>query len=412
MDFGSLAPEVNSGLMYAGPGPGSMLAAAAAWEGLSSDLYSTTSSYSSVIAGLADGWQGPASASMAAAAAPYAAWMSTIASQAQQAAAHAKAAAGAYQAAFAMMVPPPVIAANRSQQATLVATNILGQNTPAIATTEAQYAEMWAQDAATMYGYAGDSATASTLAPFTAPAPTTNLAAASGPAAATAQAAGTSAQTLTAVPSALQGLAAPVASSASSASVPSGLMNILDTLTGNGSGTGFSAIFNDLFSSSGLGLNDNLWNTIFSSGFYMPGNFLGNMVDFMALSAEGPAAGDAAGAVEGAALGELGGVGGAMSAALGQSTMVGGSAVSAGLGQAAAIGGLSVPQTLLPAAGAISPAAGLLGSAPISAPAVAAGMPLTSPLSTAGMAASASSPGLVPKYGFRPTVMGRSPLGG
>lgn len=33
-----------------------------------------------------------------------------------------------------------------------VATNILGQNTPAIAATETQYAEMWAQDAAAMYG--------------------------------------------------------------------------------------------------------------------------------------------------------------------------------------------------------------------------------------------------------------------
>jgi PPE family len=30
--------------------------------------------------------------------------------------------------------------------ASLVATNIVGQNTPAIAATEAQYAEMWAQD--------------------------------------------------------------------------------------------------------------------------------------------------------------------------------------------------------------------------------------------------------------------------
>jgi len=35
-----------------------------------------------------------------------------------------------------------------------IATNILGQNTPAIAATEAQYMEMWAQDAAAMYGYA------------------------------------------------------------------------------------------------------------------------------------------------------------------------------------------------------------------------------------------------------------------
>ena len=68
------------------------------------------------------------------------------------------------------MVPPPVIAANRALLQALVATNLFGQNTPAIAATETLYAEMWAQDATAMYGYAGTSASASTLPPFT-PAP-------------------------------------------------------------------------------------------------------------------------------------------------------------------------------------------------------------------------------------------------
>ena len=49
MDFGALAPEIHSGRMYAGPGSGPMLAAAAAWEGLADALYSTASSYHSVI---------------------------------------------------------------------------------------------------------------------------------------------------------------------------------------------------------------------------------------------------------------------------------------------------------------------------------------------------------------------------
>ena len=68
-----------------------------------------------------------------------------------------------------MTVPPPEIAANRSLLAVLVATNFLGMNTPAIAATEAQYAEMWAQDAVAMYGYAGSSAAATVLTPFTSP---------------------------------------------------------------------------------------------------------------------------------------------------------------------------------------------------------------------------------------------------
>ena len=37
---------------------------------------------------------------------------------------------------FAATVPPPVIAANRALLAMLIATNFLGQNTPAIAATE------------------------------------------------------------------------------------------------------------------------------------------------------------------------------------------------------------------------------------------------------------------------------------
>jgi PPE-repeat protein len=76
--------------------------------------------------------------------------------------------------------------------AMLVATNILGQNTPAIAATEALYAEMWAPDAAAMYGYAGASATASRVTPFTPPPQTTNPSGLAGQSAAAAQSAGTS----------------------------------------------------------------------------------------------------------------------------------------------------------------------------------------------------------------------------
>jgi len=55
-------------------------------------------------------------------------------------------------------VPSPLVAANRAELAQLVSTNVLGQNTAAIAANEAQYGEMWAQDATAMYGYTGQSA--------------------------------------------------------------------------------------------------------------------------------------------------------------------------------------------------------------------------------------------------------------
>ncbi|WP_118915186.1 PPE family protein [Mycobacterium shigaense] len=174
-DFGALPPEINSGRMYVGAGSGPLLAAAAAWDELAGELLSTAATYGSTVQSLTAGpWTGPSSIALAAAAAPYVSWLSATGAQAEQVATQAKLAAGAYEAAFAATVPPPVIAANRSLLATLIATNLLGQNTPAIAVTEAHYAEMWAQDAAAMYAYTGSSAAASQFTPFNEPPKTTD----------------------------------------------------------------------------------------------------------------------------------------------------------------------------------------------------------------------------------------------
>ncbi|PBA53225.1 PPE family protein, partial [Mycobacterium intracellulare] len=159
MDFAVLPPEVNSARMYAGPGSGPMLAAAMAWDELAAALQSTADSYQAEITALTSGpWVGPSAAAMTAAIAPYLEWMRTTGAQAEEAATQARAAAFAYETAFAETVPPPVITANRTLLASLVATNFLGQNTPAIATTETEYAEMWARDTAAMFGYAGSTA--------------------------------------------------------------------------------------------------------------------------------------------------------------------------------------------------------------------------------------------------------------
>ncbi|MGO9072105.1 PPE family protein [Mycobacterium sp.] len=227
MDFGILPPEINSGRMYTGPGPGPMLAAAAAWDGLAAELGSTAASYASEVSALTSGaWQGPSSASMAAAAAPYVAWMNATAAQAEETGSQAKVAAAAYEAAFAATVPPEVIAANRALLMMLIATNILGQNTPAIAATEAHYMEMWAQDATAMYAYAGSSAGASQLTPFTEPPPTTNTAGTAVQSAAATQATSTSAsnigtqltQLINSLPTALQNLATGLTESPTTAS--------------------------------------------------------------------------------------------------------------------------------------------------------------------------------------------------
>ncbi|MDT5203644.1 MAG: hypothetical protein QOD34_280 [Mycobacterium sp.] len=191
-DFGALPPEINSGRIYTGPGSAPLLAASTAWNALASELQTTAASYASTLSELGSSWQGPSSASAAAAAAPYTEWLSSTAAQAEQTAAQAQAAAAAYEAAFAASIPPPVIAANRALLAALVATNFLGINTPAIAATEATYAEFWAQDAGAMYAYSGAASTAVQLTPFTqAPATTTDSGQASQ-AASTAQSAAAS----------------------------------------------------------------------------------------------------------------------------------------------------------------------------------------------------------------------------
>jgi PPE-repeat protein len=332
MDFGALPPEINSARMYAGPGAGSMLAAAAAWDELATDLHAAAADYGSVISGLTSGpWLGSSSASMAGSAATQMGWLTTTANEAEHAGARAKAAAAAHAAAFAMTVPPPAITANRALLTSLIATNILGQNTAAIAATEAHYAAMWAQDATAMYGYAAASqAAASQVTPFTPPQQSTNAGGLAGQGAAVAQAVGTSAghaqtilstdQLMSAVPQALQELASPSTGTALSA----GLQGISN------------AILNDplppVFNSA---------NTILSLGF-LPCLWAVAAAGWGISAAAAPAAVPVAAQVPG----ELSLVSASGPSPSGPQD---GAAV-AGVGQAGSVGGMSVPPTWAKAA--------------------------------------------------------------
>jgi PPE-repeat protein len=220
-DFGTLPPEINSGRIYSGPGSEPMMVAATAWDELAAELGTAASGYRSVIAELTGGpWVGPSSASMMSSVVPYVSWLSAVATQAEETASQARAAAAAFEAAFAMTVPPPVIATNRVLLMTLIATNFFGQNTPAIAATEAQYMEMWAQDAGAMYGYAGSSAIASVLTRFSAPPNTTT------PDAVADQVAAVSQATSTPAGNSAQDTAAAMPQLISAASVPQALQQM------------------------------------------------------------------------------------------------------------------------------------------------------------------------------------------
>ncbi|ORV21756.1 hypothetical protein AWB98_27280 [Mycolicibacterium conceptionense] len=177
-DYGALPPEINSGRMYAGPGSGPMVAAAAAWHALAAELGSVGAAYQAVVDSLiATSWQGPSSLSMATAAAPYVVWILATAAQSEAAGVAATQAAAVFETARAGVVPPAVIEANRNALQTLIATNFMGVNSGAIAATIAAYDEMWVQDATVLYGYSADAAGLSgglAATPFIPPPPNTN----------------------------------------------------------------------------------------------------------------------------------------------------------------------------------------------------------------------------------------------
>ena len=174
-DFAARPPEVNSTLVYSGAGAGPLMAAASTFSNLGSELSTNAAAYEGVISQLTGSeWTGTSSAAAAAAAQQSIDWLNTTSVQLQEAAAKATASAAAYEAAFSATIPPPVVYANRAQLAALVATNILGQNTPAIAANEALYGEFWAQDATALTTYAGTAATTAQVTPLTEPTQNTN----------------------------------------------------------------------------------------------------------------------------------------------------------------------------------------------------------------------------------------------
>jgi len=194
MDFISLPPEVTSALIHSGPGAESLIEAAGAWQNLGVGLEDTAPIYTSVVSSLTQAWQGPSSAAMSQAVAPYLTWLRTTAQQCQQLAASAQAAATAFNSTLASVVTPTQVAANRTRLAQLVATDKLGSNLAAIADTEAQYQTMWANNSAAMYRYQAATTQALELPQFSPPPSIASPAAATTQASAASAAAATSAQ--------------------------------------------------------------------------------------------------------------------------------------------------------------------------------------------------------------------------
>jgi len=362
-----------------------MMAASSAFSALSSELSSNAASYESIISSLGSQWTGPSSTAMAASAQTYTTWLTTTSAQLQDAAAAATSSAAAYEAAYSATIPPAVVAANRAQLAVLVATNILGQNTPAIAANEAMYGEFWAQDAAAMYGYSAAASTASSaLTPLTDPTENTTPGAQGAQASAVSNAAGTNGASA-AQNQAVSGLqnAASAAAQPAAVDTPMSVLSALNGLIGQ-------PIVENVVYNIGVTL---AWNiAMMTATLPLLGHFL-------------------AGAPFGVVIGDTAPLGAGLgfgTTLAGATGPAGGAAMMAGMGEASAVGGLSVPAGWSAAAPAAVTDATLTGSGWTAAVDEGAGMGGAPGGIMPGMASAGGKSGYGmagPRYGVKPKVM-------
>ncbi|MCV7028989.1 PPE family protein [Mycobacterium sherrisii] len=400
MDFAALPPEVNSARMYAGPGSAPMLAAAGAWRALAAEMRSAATDYDLVLRDLTGAtWHGPSSVSMSAAAAPFVAWLQATAGQAEQTGVQATAAAAAFEAAYAMTVSPAAVAANRTLLANLVATNIFGQNTPAIAATDAEYAEMWAQDVAAMTGYASASRSASQMTPFTSPSTNTTAEGVAGQNQAVGQAANTAAGTaqssLSANPTSAAG-----ATSDAGAATPGSAGDFLTGLLDGSNDTALGSFLNSNFFSNSL-LNGSL-----AGGPFNPQTIVSTAQGFSFLQTVATTLGGLDDFADGAE---------SATVSLSSSTTeaAGLTGAAAEVGRADLVGSMSVPPSwasatnITPSQTAV-PVGGLSDIGSAAAPAAGGPGGVAGPLGGNGRRLRRA----IPRYGFRPIVMPHPPAAG
>jgi PPE-repeat protein len=429
LDFAMFPPEFNSGRMYAGPGPGALLAASEAWDNLAAELGFAATGYGSALAELTgNSWSGPTSVAMMAAVTPYIDWMSTTAAQAEDTANHVRAAVAAYEAAFMATVPPPAIEANRALLMALVATNFFGQNTPAIMATEAIYAAMWAEDAAAMYGYAGAAQVAMAVTPFTAPPQTTSDDAANNQANAVAQAAAqpagqaaasvaqnaaVAAPSLTSQTSTATGAATTTSSGATTAAAPTFtgpfawleqlIYNTYSNFPSGGWGVGLTG-----GTSGNLNTMRQVLQAYFAVGL---ANFGYGMGQQLITPAQATALEQGLGLMPGGVPGLGAGLGGGTAGVSGAPFTT--SSVSAALGESNALGRLSVPASWQSATSPELQEARLVSAARTVAPqsnGMLNGVPMAGNAGLGGAARRGG--GYVVKYGVKHSVVPRPPVGG
>ncbi|GAA4540245.1 PPE family protein, SVP subgroup [Mycobacterium paraffinicum] len=372
-DFAAIPPEITSSLIYSGAGSAPLMAAAAAYANLGAEISTTATQWESIISLLtSEQWTGGGSAAAAAAAQPIISYLTETAATLEQASAQATASAAAFEAAHAAVVPPPVVVANRTLQASLLPLAILPGVAAEIAALDAEYAEMWAQDAAAMAAYQAASLAAGTLTPVTPLTSTTNPAAAAG--------IDNGAVAFDAVQGTSQIAGLDLSSLVTAPPTSSGLLQSIDGLLGTPS---FLNAVNGAVNTTAWWVCATIPNAV------SLGHTLGTVpsIPFALTDSVTPLAG---GMVQGTMVGSVSGAG-----------------ASAALGEASAVGGLSVPAGW----NAAAPASLASSTAPLEGSgwtAAAEAEPVTAMPGMPGMAAAAKGAGAYgsgPRYGFKPIVM-------
>ncbi|OBA57505.1 hypothetical protein A5647_23700 [Mycobacterium sp. 1100029.7] len=375
IDFSAIPPEINSTLIYTGPGAVPLMAAATAYANLAAEVSATATQWESVISLLTtEQWTGGGSAAAAAAAQPIVDYLTQTAATLEQAATQATASAAAYETAFAATVPPALVLSNRATQAALLPFAVIPVVAAEIAALDAQYAEFWVQDAVAMSTYQAASTAAGALTPVTPLTTTTDPGAQTFAAAAAAQGPIT-----TALASVTQAL--PFQST--------DLLQSIDGLLGT------PAFFNGLNGA----VNTSAWfvMTAIPTAVSLGHTLAGAAVPAAAVSDVVPEAG-AAGVVEGTVVRAVAPAG----AGFGGATM-------AGLGQATTVGKLSVPATwsaATPATELASATAPIEGSGwNVATEEVGTGMGAPGMPGMVAGAKGAGAYGAGPRYGVKPIVM-------
>ncbi|CMD74486.1 PPE family protein [Mycobacterium tuberculosis] len=145
--------EYISNIIYEGPGADSLFFAAEQLRLMYNSANMTAKSLTDRLGELQENWKGSSSDLMADAAGRYLDWLTKHSRQILETAYVIDFLAYVYEETRHKVVPPATIANNREEVHRLIASNVAGVNTPAIADLDAQYDQYRARNVAVMNAY-------------------------------------------------------------------------------------------------------------------------------------------------------------------------------------------------------------------------------------------------------------------